>query len=56
MNKNCPNCDSPRFSATVWVETCPDCGLHCDHDNGGPNEIYNQMLEKCYPDEEGGDE
>ena len=48
----CPNCKSLNFMETVSLEKCIDCGLECDYWGSGPNEVYKQMMERKWEEEE----
>ena len=44
--RRCPNCNSIRFRETVSMEKCDACGLECDYWGGGPNEVYQNMMDR----------
>ena len=42
----CPNCGSNCFLETISMEKCDTCGIECDYWNGGPNIIYQNMIDR----------
>lgn len=40
----CPNCGGSNYVNAPLVESCPDCGIACLYDGGGPNAAYEDMM------------
>jgi hypothetical protein len=40
IGQTCYNCGSDRYTQTLSMEHCPDCGLVVDYWSSGPNEVY----------------
>lgn len=42
----CPNCKGNNYVETPEIEACPDCGLFCGYHGGGPNGVYEDMMQR----------
>ena len=51
-NKKCPNCGSDKYKETITKEICVACGLVCDYWGLGPNQVYKDMMDRMYLEEE----
>ena len=36
-SEQCPNCGSERYTVSIALEVCSDCGIACDYHGGGVN-------------------
>ena len=46
LSDRCWNCGSKDYINVAVKEDCPDCGIACCYRGGGPNEAYQNAMDR----------